>query len=489
MDDTFVAIDLGAGSGRVVAGSFPESGVDLRELHRFPNRPRFAGGHERWDFGALMAGILEGLRRLPDGGRGVTSVGADSWGVDYGLIDAGGKLIEDPVCYRDPRTAGAREAVFARIPREELFAITGLQVQPFNTIYQLVAHRRSGRWPADAARLLLIPDLVHHALGGEPVAEVTDASTTQLLDARNREWSAPILERLDIPRSVMPPLVRAGTRLGVLGPAARIATGLGPIPIVAPATHDTASAFAGTPLGPDEACLSSGTWSLFGVELPAPLLDPGVAAENFTNEAGAFGTTRLLRNVMGLWILEECRRGFAAAGSEAGLDTLLAAVASAPPLRAFVDPDDPRFFHPAGMEAEIRALLGETGQPPPEGPAHVARIVLESLALRYAEVLADLERLTGRRIRAIRVVGGGARNAFLNQATADAAGREVLAGPAEATALGNLLLQAVAAGRFRDLDEGRAFVAASFPPERFAPRGDPAWDGARRRFRDLRPHR
>jgi len=483
MAPSFVAVDLGASGGRVVLGTFGEDVFELEVLHRFANEPRVVDGHLRWNMRELRDGIEAGLAKLA-GRRDVESIGVDTWGVDYGLLDARGRLIEEPVSYRDERTAGALAAVDAVVPLAELFRATGIQVQPFNTLVQLFAQRRAGEWPRDAARLLMMPDLIHRELCGASVGEVTIASTTQLLSAATRAWDAGLFERLDLPLDVMPPLVTPGTVLGRLEPELRARLGLPELRVVAPATHDTASAVAGTPLEEGWAYLSSGTWSLLGVETREPLLTGDAARANVTNEAGVEGTNRLLVNVMGLWILDSCSKVWAARGERVEHGELLARAERAPASGACIEPDDPRFFHPRDMVEEVRASLRDTGQHAPEDPGELARIVLESLAARYAQVLGTLERLTGRAVVGVRVVGGGAQNRFLNQATADATGREVVAGPIEATAAGNLAVQAIAAGRFGDLAAARRYLGRHLPGERYFPRD--AERSARARERDAR---
>ena len=463
-----VAIDLGAGSGRAMLGRLGEDGLLLREVHRFRYEPRERDGHLRWDFAALLEGVRQGLKAAAAaarelGGR-VHSVGVDSWAVDYALLRAEGALVEDPVCYRDRRTANAMEEVFQLVSRDELFARTGIQFQPFNTIFQLHAHAREGL-PA-AARLLMIPDAVHHELTGVAAGERTNASTTQLLNAATGEWDDELFRRLGLPLGLMPEVRGAGTRLGPLREALQHELDLPGAVVIAPATHDTGSAVAGTPLGEGWAYISSGTWSLVGVERPAPLNTRAVAAANFTNEAGAFRTNRFLKNVMGLWILESSRREWPAHAYE----ELLAEVARLPGPVGLIDPDHPRFFNPPSMSREVAGALAESGQAVADHPVHLARVVLDSLARRYAEVVDTIEKLTGKRVEGIHVVGGGSLNEYLNQATADAAGRPVVAGPVEATAIGNLAVQAIADGELASLAAARRLIAAGVELRRYEPR-------------------
>jgi rhamnulokinase len=378
--------------------------------------------------------------------------------------------------------------------RAEIFARTGIQFLPLNTLYQLYAHARAGI-PAEARHLLLIPDLCHHFLCGAIACERTNASTTQLLSARTGAWDDQLFDALELPRHLMPPLIDAGQDVGTFSPARAHALGLdagtshadhpAEIRIVAPATHDTASAVLGTPLADGWAFVSSGTWSLIGVERREPLLTADVAEANFTNERGAFGTIRFLKNVMGLWLLESCRKEWAAAGHAEDMPTLLARVRAMPGFAGFVYPDAARFFNPASMTRELQAALIESSQPSPSDPSAMAKIILDSLALRYATVIEMIERLTGSAIPGLHIVGGGCLNDYLNQATANAAQRPVLAGPVEATAAGNLIVQAIAGGALTSIAEARAVMRESVKPRRFEPRESTAWLEAARRYRDV----
>jgi rhamnulokinase len=461
------AVDLGAGSGRVFVGDVRPAAARLDEVHRFHYAPRMSDGHLRWDIAALFDGIRTGLRDATQKVRAsrmnLASVGVDSWGVDYGLVDDDGRLVEEPIAYRDDRTVGMMEKVFARVPREEIFAKTGIQFLALNTLYQLAAHSRKG-FPPRAARLLLIPDLCHHMLCGSLTSERTNASTTQMLDVRTGEWDEALALAAGVPVSLLPELVDAGTHLGTI----RAELGLGSMRVVAPATHDTASAIVGTPLEPGWAYISSGTWSLVGVELNEPLTHDAVLRANFTNERGANGTRRFLTNVMGLWILESCRREWGMDAPE-HLPALLAAVASRRDEVRTVFPDAPRFFNPRSMSAELRAALAEAGHPAADDHVSLTKVILDSLAARYASVVDTLESLTGRKIPGIHIVGGGSQNDYLNQATANAARRPVVAGPVEATALGNLLVQSLANGTISSIAEGRRAIASSLPLRRFQP--------------------
>jgi rhamnulokinase len=466
-----LAIDLGAGSGRALVGQLTDAGLTFDEVHRFTYAPRHLGGRLRWDMVRLEAGLRDSLARAhrvaAAAGATLASVGVDAWGVDYGLVDRDGALLEEPVSYRDDRTAGVMDAVVERLTREAIFARTGIQFLPFNTIYQLVAQVRDGV-PPRADRLLMMPDLCHLLLSGSRTGEHTNASTTQLLDAATGRWADGLFRALDLPREIMPPLVQPGADLGALRPTLQRELGVGPVRVVAPATHDTASAVVGTPLKPGWAYISSGTWSLVGVERREPILTAEAAAANFTNEGGAAGTVRFLRNVMGLWLLEACRAEWA--DRAPAHDRLVADAAALPRAAGIIDVEDLSLLNPPSMRAAIAAQLAARGRVMPEVPAAVARVIFDSLAHGYARVIATIERLTGEPIRGIHVVGGGSRNAYLNQATADACGKPVLAGPVEATAAGNLIVQAVAGGRLASVAEGREHLARATQLRAFEPR-------------------
>jgi rhamnulokinase len=485
-----VAFDLGAGSGRALLGSLRGGRLTMPIVHRFHYEPRPSHGLLRWDMERLFAGLRTGLKKAHEaaqeqGGR-LASVGVCSWAVDYGLVDERGQLLDDPVCYRDPRTLGEPARVFARIPRAELFARTGVQSLPFNTLYQLLAETRAGV-PAEAAGMLMIPDLCHHFLSGSRVTERTNATTTQLVNAHTGAWDEELVTQLGLPRRLLPEIVPAGAVLGRLRSELRFELGLTGLDVIAPCTHDTASAVVGTPLGPGWAYISSGTWSLVGVERAAPLLRADLDEAGFSNEGGFNGTVRLLKNVMGLWLLESCRKEWAAHGTGGYVDisSLLSAATEVTGFPGFVFPDDPRFFNPGSMVRELRAALRETGQRDVDDPARLARVILDSLAFRYASVVETLERLGGRTIDGLHVVGGGAQNSYLNQATADATRRTVLAGPVEATAAGNLLVQIMAGGEIATLAQGRELLAKSFPARRFEPRDEAAWERAGARYAEI----
>jgi rhamnulokinase len=486
----FAAVDLGASSGRVMAARVGPERLELAEVHRFPNRPVRLGGTLHWDVLGLHAGVLDGLRAAGreagrvDGGH-LHGVGIDSWAVDVGLLDADGALLGNPVHYRDARHATAVPAVHAVVPPQELYRVTGLQHLPFNTVFQLAAARGSAQLTA-ARTALLIPDLLAYWLTGAVGAEVTNASTTGLLDATTREWAWDLVDRLGLDRGLFPPLRQPGERLGELTAEVLAETGLaGPVPVTAVGSHDTASAVVGVPASSDRfAYVSCGTWSLVGVELEKPVLTEAGRAAGFTNELGVDGTVRYLHNVMGLWLLQESQRTWAAAGLPADLPDLLAAAARVPAFTAVVDADDPRFLPPGDMPARIAAACAETGQTPPQSQAETVRCILDSLALAYRRALRTAAELSGREVEVVHLVGGGARNALLCQLTADACGLPVVAGPVEAAALGNALVQARAAGVLGGgLAELRALLRATQQVQTYSPSGSPAaWDAAAARL-------
>ena len=459
---SYVAVDLGAASGRVMVGTVGPSRLDLVEAHRFPNQPVSLPDGLHWDVLRLYREVLDGLAAAGRGGE-IASVGVDAWGVDYGLLDASGALLGNPYSYRDGRTAGVADRVHAAISRQNLYRLTGVQFLPFNTLYQLAADAAAGRL-GGARTALLIPDLVGYWLTGSKGAEVTNASTTGLLDAGSRCWSSPVLDAVGLPPELLPPLRRAGEVIGPPRDEVVAETGLGPAAVVtAVGSHDTASAVVAVPSEGDRAAyVSCGTWSLVGVELEHPVLTPESREANFTNEVGVDGRVRYLRNVMGLWLLQETLRHWSRADLPAELPSLLAAAAALPPGGPVVDPDHPAFLPPGDMPARIAAACHETGQSVPASQAELVRCILDSLASAYARTVRDAERLSGRRVELLHLVGGGARNRLLCELTASACGLPVLAGPVEATAIGNLLVQARARGSIRgDLETMRALVRAT----------------------------
>jgi rhamnulokinase len=457
-----VAVDLGAESGRVVLGRFDGSRVSLTELHRFPTPPRQHDGHLRWDLRGIWSQIGKGLAAAGEAAGTVDAVGVDAWGVDYGLLGRDGELLGDPVSYRDPRTTGMVGEAIARVGRQRLYLATGIQIIEINTIFQLMAEARDGSLDR-AGRLLLIPDLFHHLLSGATVAEYTVASTTGAYDMAAGRWASDLLGELGVPTHLLPEVVAAGTDLG---PVRLDLPGYAAAKVVTPPSHDTASAVVGVPLtDADAAYVSSGTWSLVGVETREPVIDEAAMAANLTNEGGAYGTIRLLRNSTGMWLLQESRRQWAREGREHSYDELVRLATPAPAGVSIVNTDHPDFVAPGDVPARVRAYCARTGQPVPEDDAALVRCVLDSLALGYRRTIDDLSAVTGRPVTAVHIVGGGSRNQLLNQAVSDVTGLPVVAGPVEATALGNLLVQLIALGDIEDLSQAREVVRAGAGPQ------------------------
>ncbi|WP_373463387.1 rhamnulokinase family protein [Streptomyces sp. B4I13] len=462
---SYAAVDLGASSGRVMVGRVGPDTLELTEAHRFANRPVRLPEGLRWDVLSLYAGVLDGLRAA---GR-VDSVGIDSWAVDYGLLDADGALLGNPVHYRDARTEGVAEKVWASMPAAELYAATGLQYAPFNTLYQLTAAASTAQL-AQARRLLLIPDLLTYWLTGEQGTELTNASTTQLIDPRTGDWSHAVADRLGIDLTLFAPLRRPGDPAGLLRDRVLEETGLtGPVPVTTVGSHDTASAVAAVPAVDERfAYICTGTWSLAGLELTAPVLTEESRAANFTNELGLDGTVRYLRNIMGLWLLQECMRAW----DQPDLADLLRDASAAPALRSVVDAGDAVFLAPGRMPERIAEACRASGQPVPGTPGEITRCILDSLALAHRRAVEDAQRLAGHAVDAVHIVGGGTRNTLLCQLTADACGLPVVAGPTEAAALGNVLVQARAHGLVGDRADMRRLLARTQPLTRYEPRGD-----------------
>jgi len=463
--------------------------LHLREVHRFVNRPVRVRQTLHWDVLSLWAEIKHGLSLCAgQTSNPLTSIGVDAWGVDFGLLDAHGQLLGNPVHYRDARTTGMLERAFSRVPREQIFEQTGIQFMPINTVYQLLA-LAEGNSPqlAQAAQLLTIPDLLNYWLTGYAVNEFSNATTTQCYNPRQHTWAYSLLNALNLPTHILGDVVMPGTPLGPLHASVQEETGLGAVPVIAPATHDTGSAVAAAPMMDKNAIyLSSGTWSLMGVEVAQPIINAQILAYNFTNEGGVAGTFRLLKNIMGLWLVQECRRAWAAQGRAYSYAELTQLAEQAPGLISLIDVTDARFLPPGDMPARIQAFCRETGQPAPESAGAIVRCALESLALEYRWVAERLDELTGRLHTTIHVIGGGAQNHLLNQLTAEATGRTVLAGPVEATALGNVIVQALALRHISSLADGRVFVRNSFPLQTFTPQAPHLWETAYHRYQTLR---
>ena len=479
MNAQFLAFDLGAESGRAVVGELDRTTLSMREARRFANQPVRHNGALQWDILGLWQEMQATLETAP---FPFASVGVDAWGCDFALLGERGNLLENPYHYRDTRTDGVIEAVTSQLTRERIYDATGVQFLPFNTLYQLYAAcHLTPRLIDSAVSLATIPDLLNYWLTGNLRCEVTIASTTQFVDVRTRGWATALLCELDLPTRLLPPLVEPGTEIGAI--ERRVCARHAGTPVVAPACHDTASAVAAVAVGGRTAFLSSGTWSLLGTEVAAPVISDLARELNFTNEAGVCGTTRLLKNIAGLWLLQECRRRWAAAGREYSYDELLTAAAD--PQYAFAalfDPDHPEFLHPDDMPSAIATYCRNTGQTAPSTPPAYTRAILESLALKYRVVLESLERLTNAPIEEIRVVGGGARNHLLNQFTAAATGRTVIAGPVEATSLGNIAMQMLTVGAVSSLAEARAVIDRSCPMARYEPVHADDWQRPYERF-------
>ena len=481
---TLVAVDLGAQSGRVAVGRFDGERLGVTEVHRFPNVPVRVRDTLSWDILRVYRDVLDGLRAAAREAGQVDSIAVDSWGVDFGLIDLKGRLVQNPVHYRDGRRARAMDGVLAQIPARELYDRTGIQLMPINTVFELGAMAAESDPALNAAEtMLLIPDLVHYWLCGAATSEFSNATTTQCFDPHTGGWASDLLERIDVPARLLPDVVQPGTRLAPLSAAVVEETGLAGADVVAVATHDTGSAVAGVPFRqPGSVFISAGTWSLVGLEIQAPVITDAAFAANLTNEGGVGGTFRLLRNVTGLWLIHECRRVWAEEGRERSFDQLVALAKGAPALQSFIDPNDAAFDDPGDMASRVRAFCAHTGQPEPVDPGAVVRCILESLALKHAQTIDLLASVAGVSPQEIHVVGGGARNELLCRWTAEAAGLPVLAGPEEATLLGNMLVQAMALGEIASLAEGRELIRASVVPTAYEPQETSKWQEAKERF-------
>lgn len=467
-----LALDLGAESGRAVVGSLADGRLVLAETHRFPNQPVNKPNGLYWDISNLWDEIKTSLS-ISAGKFHLASLGVDTWGVDFGLLDRDGNLLDQPRHYRDTRTDGMLEEAFRRVSREQIFAQTGIQFMQINTLYQLLAMAIADDPRLRTAKTFLtMPDLFNYWMSGVATCEFTIATTTQCFDPVLRTWAVPLLDALGIPADIFPAVCHPGTQLGTLLPAVAAETGAGPIPVIAPACHDTASAVAAVPAEENNfAWLSSGTWSILGAEVRHPVLSPKALEYNFTNEGGVFGSWRLSKNIMGLWIVQECRREW-----NLGYDELTSLAAQAKPFLAVINPDDSVFLHPGDMPGKIRQVCSKSGQAVPQTQGEIIRVALESLALKYRLVLERLEELVGRRLEPLHIIGGGTKNRLLNQFSADATGRMVTAGPVEATASGNILIQAITLGEIDSLEKARGVVRRSFEIEEFHPRDTPRWE-------------
>ena len=488
----YLAIDLGAESGRVILGFFDGKRLDLHEVHRFPNTPVGIPSHAgrislHWDILRLWSEIKQGIgRAVHQENVDVSGIGLDTWGVDFGLLDKSGTLVGNPYYYRDNRTDGMLEEAFQRVPREEIFEQTGIQFMQINTLYQLLSMvLRHAPELETAKTFLTMPDIFNFWLTGQAVCEFTNATTTQCYDPRRRTWADALLKCLGIPRRLFPPIVPPGTILsGILKP---LGEELGThAAVITPACHDTGSAIAAIPAADDHyAWISSGTWSIMGTNVKEPVINAQSLANNFTNEGGVGGTYRFSKNIMGLWLVQECRRTWAAAGEEYTYAQLTEMAGSATPFTALVDPDCVDFLHPGNMPERIRNYCQRTGQNIPTQKGEIVRCALESIALKYRYVLERLEKMTASTLQPIHIVGGGTQNRLLNQFTADATNRRVITGPIEATAIGNILTQAIALGHIPSGEQGRQIVQNSCDMAAYEPGQTAAWDEIYPRFCNL----
>jgi rhamnulokinase len=477
----YLAFDFGAQSGRAVLAHLRSGILTTEEVHRFVNEPVEYGGSLHWDVPRLWFEVCQALARL--GEVELAGIGVDAWGVDYALLGERGELLQNPYHYRDRRTEGVMEEVLGRVGKQEIYQATGIQFMPINTLYQLfAAQRQTPKLVETAKYLLTIPDLFNYWLTGNAVCEFTNATTTQMVNPVKRTWATGLLHQLELPAHLPAPIVEPGSIIGTLLPGIAGHTSLAGTPVIAPACHDTGSAVAAISARDGTAFLSSGTWSLLGTELDAPVITADALRLNFTNEGGVNGTTRLLKNVMGLWMLQGCRQSWTAQGICSDYRELMDLATREPSFRHLVDPDDELFLRPPNMLAAINQFCSRTHQPVPQAPGAYVRAVLESLAFKYRVVLRNLEHVSGRHIEQIRIIGGGSKNRLLNQLTADATGRRVFAGPAEATALGNVAIQILAMGDAASLQEVRAVVDRSFPTEVFEPLETDKWDQHAERF-------
>jgi len=477
----YLALDFGAQSGRALLAHLQAGILTTEEVHRFANEPVEYGGSLHWDVPRLWFEVRNALSRL--GEVELAGIGVDAWGVDYALLGERGELLQNPYHYRDRRTEGIMEEVLGRVTKQEIYEATGIQFMPINTLYQLFAARRQTPELLKAAKCLLtIPDLFNYWLTGKAVCEFTNATTTQMVDPLKRGWAAGLMQRLELPAHLPAPMVEPGSIIGTLLPDIAGHSCLAGTTVIAPACHDTGSAVAAISAREGTAFLSSGTWSLLGTELDSPVITPDALRMNFTNEGGVNGTTRLLKNVMGLWMLQGCRQSWTAQGHRYEYRELIELAGREISFRHLIDPDDDSFLRPKDMLMAIDNFCTRTHQPVPKDPGAYVRAVLESLSFKYRIVLRNLEHVSGKSIEQIRIIGGGSKNRLLNQLTANATGRQVLAGPAEATALGNIALQILATGGAASLQEVRAMVDRSFRSEVFDPCETDQWEQHAERF-------
>jgi len=481
----YIAVDLGAESGRVMLGRITDGRLTLEQVHRFSNGPVEQKGTLRWDFNRLMSEIKTGIGQAAQAADGkVAGIGVDTWGVDFGLLGADGQLLEAPYHYRDSRTNGVMDKAFALMPKRRVYENTGIQFMQLNSLYQVLAMRLANSPVlARTDRLLFMADLVSYFLCGQAFGEYTLASTSQMMDMKTGRWSQPIFDELGLPLKIMPGITMPGVVVGNLTDAVAKEIGCGKIPVIAVGSHDTASAVLGVPArGEKWAYLSSGTWSLMGVELPRAIVNDKTFQYEFTNEGGVENTIRLLKNIMGLWLVQECKRQWQREGQDLAYGELARMAAQAQPFFGYVNCDNSDFLAPGDMPARINKCLSQTGQKPTQDKGQMVRLVLESLALKYRRVLQAIEDVTGNPIDVLHIVGGGIQNELLCQFTADATGRKVITGPIEATASGNILMQAKAAGQLGSIDEAREVVRNSFELKEYQPQNTARWEKQYHRF-------
>jgi sugar (pentulose or hexulose) kinase len=475
----YIAVDLGAESGRVMLGRIADGRLTLEQIHRFSNGPVQEQGTLRWDFQKLLTEIKTGLGMAAKATNGkVAGIGVDTWGVDFGLLGADGRLLENPYHYRDSRTNGMMDKAFALMPKRRVYENTGIQFMQLNSLYQLLAMRLANPDVlAKTNRLLFMADLISYFLCGKAIGEYTLASTSQMMDMKTGKWSKPIFDELALPKKIMPKVIMPGTVVANLTSNVAKEIGCGKIPVIAVGSHDTASAVLGVPASGDKwAYLSSGTWSLMGVELPSAIVDDRTFQYEFTNEGGVENTIRLLKNIMGLWLVQECKRQWQREGQDLSYGELTQMATKAKPFFGYVNCDNSDFLAPGDMPARINKCLSDTGQQPTQDKGQMVRLVLESLALKYRRVLSAIEDVTGKPVEVLHIVGGGIQNELLCQFTADATGRKVITGPIEATASGNILMQAKATGQVKSIAEARQVIRNSFEMKEYRPQNAALWE-------------
>jgi len=484
--NNFLAFDIGASSGRAIIGNLKDDIISLKEIYRFYNGMTLIHGRYHWDIFRIFEDIKKGLKEAVDQNEIPSSIGIDTWGVDYGLLDEAGHILELPYAYRDHRTDSVMDEVFRIIPKQELYNLTGIQFLQFNTVFQLYAGVRDRLPIMDLARnLLFIPDLLNYLLTGVKKSEFSFATTSQLYNPRSKTWAPEIFEKIGVPIDIMQDIVNPGTILGKLTEEISGETGMPRVYVVAVASHDTGSAIASIPAEDEEfAYISSGTWSLMGIESMSPVISLKSLEFNFTNEGGVEGTFRVLKNIMGLWLIQECKRTWADAGADFSHPALVKMAASSKPFKTLIDPDHPLLLNPANMPEAISSLAVKTNQPDMDNPGEFSRCIFESLAFRYRQTIEELKQISNKNIRKIHIIGGGSQNELLCQFTANATGLPVIADPAEGTALGNIMVQAMAQGRIKSLAEIRRIIRNSFEFRQFIPEDVHEWDVNYSRFRE-----